>query len=43
MLLWVKNDIIKVEGPLDIVDFDVLGFIDHNITVNIIKDGVFNR
>ena len=23
-----------------IVDFDVLGFIDHNITVNIIKDGV---
>ena len=35
-----KKDIIKVEGPLDIVDFDVLGFIDHNITVNIIKDGV---
>lgn len=35
-----KKDIIKVEGPLDIVDFDVLGFIDHNITVDIIKDGV---
>ena len=34
------KDIIKVEGPLDIVDFDVLGFIDHNITVDIIKDGI---
>lgn len=34
-----RKDIIKVEGPLDIVDFDVLGFIDHNITVDIIKDG----
>ena len=33
-----RKDIIKVEGPLDIVDFDILGFIDHNITVNIIKD-----
>ena len=30
-----RKDIIKVEGPLDIVvDFDVLGFIDHNITVD---------
>lgn len=35
-----RKDIIKVEGPLDIVDFDMLGFIDHNITVDIIKDGV---
>lgn len=35
-----RKDIIKVEGPLDIVDFDVLGFIDHNITVDIIEDGV---
>ena len=34
---WVKN-IIKIEGGLDLVDLDVLGFIDHNITVNIIKD-----
>lgn len=33
------KDIIKVEGPLDIVDFDILGFIDHNITVDIITDG----
>ncbi|MCR5737990.1 MAG: aspartate carbamoyltransferase regulatory subunit [Eubacterium sp.] len=35
-----RKDIIKVEGPLDIVDFDVLGFIDHNITVDIIEEGV---
>lgn len=34
-----KKDIIKIEGGLDWVDLDVLGFIDHNITVNIIKDG----
>ncbi len=33
-----KKDIIKIEGGLDIVDLDVLGFIDPNITVNIIKD-----
>lgn len=35
-----RKDIIKVEGSLDIMDFDVLGFIDHNITVDIITDGV---
>ena len=34
-----KKDIIKIEGGLYLVDLDVLGFIDHNITVNIIKDG----
>ena len=34
-----KKDIIKVECPVDVVDLDVLGFIDHNITVNIIQDG----
>ena len=34
-----KKDIIKIEGGLDLVDLDVLGFVDHNITVNIIKDG----
>ncbi|MCR5431589.1 MAG: aspartate carbamoyltransferase regulatory subunit [Lachnospiraceae bacterium] len=32
-----KKDIIKVDEVLD-VDLDVLGFIDPNITVNIIKD-----
>ncbi len=34
-----KKDIIKVECPIDQLDLNVLGFIDHNITVNIIKDG----
>ena len=35
-----RKDIIKIEGGLDLVDLDVLGYIDHNITINIIKDGV---
>ena len=34
-----KKDIIKIEADLDLVDLDALGFIDHNITVNIIKNG----
>ena len=33
-----KKDIIKIEGPLDSIDLDILGYIDHNITVNIIRD-----
>ena len=33
-----RKDIIKVEGPIDNIDLDVLGYIDHNITVNVIKD-----
>lgn len=33
-----KKDIIKIECPIDQIDLDALGFIDHNITVNIIKD-----
>ena len=31
-----KKDILKVECPIDALDFDILGFIDHNITVNVI-------
>ena len=34
-----KKDIIKVECSPEMLDLDVLGFIDHNITVNIIRDG----
>ena len=34
-----KKDIIKVECPIDALDLDILGYIDHNITVNVIKDG----
>lgn len=33
-----KKDIMKIECPIDYIDLNVLGFIDHNITVNIIKD-----
>lgn len=32
------KDIIKVECPLGAVDLDILGYIDHNITVNMIKN-----
>ena len=35
-----KKDIIKIECPIDFMDLDILGFIDHNITINIIKDSV---
>ena len=36
-----RKDIIKIEGNiLDNIDLDVLGYIDHNITVNIIKDNI---
>ena len=33
-----SKDIIKVECPIDALDLDILGYIDHNITVNIIKE-----
>ena len=28
----------KIECPIDFMDLDILGFIDHNITVNIIEN-----
>ena len=34
-----KKDIIKIDSPME-VDLDVLGYIDPNITVNIIRDGI---
>lgn len=34
-----KKDILKVECSTDMIDLDILGFIDHKITVNVIKDG----
>lgn len=34
-----KKDILKIECPLGSIDLDVLGFIDHNITVDIIREG----
>lgn len=33
-----RKDIIKIEGPIDNLNLDILGYIDHNITVNIVHD-----
>ncbi len=33
-----RKDIIKIEGPLDNIDLNVIGIMDRNITINIIKD-----
>ena len=38
-----KKDIIKVECPIEALDLDILGFIDHNITVNVIKGDVIGE
>ncbi len=35
-----KKDIIKVECPVDKLNLDIVGFIDHNITVNVIENSV---
>lgn len=35
-----RKDIIKIDGYLDQIDLDILGFVDSNITVNVIKNGV---
>ena len=37
--LMGKKDILKVECDIEALDLDVLAVIDHNITVNVIKDG----
>ena len=34
-----KKDILKVECPINDLDMDVLAVVDHNITVNVVKDG----
>lgn len=34
-----KKDILKIEGCLDFVDLDVVGFVDPDITVSVIKNG----
>lgn len=33
-----RKDIIKIEGSMDNLDLDILGYIDHHITVNVIRD-----
>lgn len=34
-----RKDIIKIECPIDVINLDILGYIDYNITVNIINNG----
>ena len=34
-----KKDILKVECPIDQLDLSIVGFIDPNITVNVIENG----
>lgn len=34
-----KKDILKVECDINMLNLDILAFIDHNITVNVIKNG----
>ena len=36
---WAKKDIIKIDTKLD-VDLDIIGYVDPNITVNVIENGV---
>ena len=33
-----KKDIMNIECPIDVIDLDILGYIDNNITINIIKN-----
>lgn len=33
-----RKDIIKIECAMECIDLQVLGYIDHNITINIIRD-----
>lgn len=35
-----KKDIIKIEGTLEGINLDMLGALDHKITINIIENGV---
>jgi aspartate carbamoyltransferase regulatory subunit len=34
-----RKDIIKIEGTLDGINLDILGALDHKITINIIENG----
>ena len=37
-----RKDIIKIDSVIDL-NLDVLGYLDHNITVNYIKDGILSK
>ena len=34
-----RKDIIKIEDPMENIDLDALGYIDPNITINVIENG----
>lgn len=34
-----KKDIIKIEGTLEDIDLDILGALDHQITIDVIENG----
>lgn len=34
-----RKDIIKLECPIEEIDLEALGYLDHNITINIIEKG----
>lgn len=38
-----RKDIIKIEGTLDGINLDVLGALDHKITINVIENGVITE
>lgn len=38
-----RKDILKVECDVNMLNLDVLAFVDHNITVNVIKDGIITE
>ncbi len=38
-----KKDIIKIEGTLDGINLDILGALDHRITINVIENGVITE
>jgi aspartate carbamoyltransferase regulatory subunit len=38
-----KKDIIKIEGTLEDIDLDILGALDHQITINVIENGVIAK
>ena len=38
VIRWEKRTSSKSNDPLERLDLDILGFIDHNITVNIIEN-----
>ena len=41
--MYGTKDIIKIEDETESIDLDVLGYIDSNITVNLVKDGQLEK